>query len=525
MAKAVIVGTGAGGLAAAAYLARAGIEVVGLEQAEHLGGYSNPFFREGFQFDPGIHYVGECRPGGLVHEFLAGIGIDATALFAELDPEGFDVYRFPDFEIRMCRGLDRYRERLTAAFPAEARGLRRFFDLVEDYRVVTGALMALQRGHLGLAHLGALPRAPSVLRWMTRSYGQLLTSLIRDARLRAVLGAASGDFGLPPSRLWAWSGLNLFTHYGDGAFFPRGGSAAFRDALVAAAERHGARFRARAAVERILTRNGRAVGVALAGGEVIEADAVVSDADPVLTFGQLLDPAALPASLRQRVRATEPSVGSFAVYLGMRRDLRQHGLGRFNVWQYPVWDLDALFAPVLAGSTPADVGFFLSPNSLKDDTAAMAPAGASTLEVITLAPYARFERWRDRPAGARGPEYEAEKRRVADRVLAAVEATWPGVVGDVVVQETSTPLTNEWYTRAVRGGAYGPALTPRQAGWRRFAATTPVRHLFLAGAGVLGDGIAACLASGRLAAELATRAVGALVRPAGVRWRAAPARP
>jgi phytoene dehydrogenase-like protein len=514
--RAIVIGTGAGGMAAAAYLAKAGLEVTALEQGEHLGGYSNPFYRQGFQFDPGIHYVGECRPGGSIHGVLAGIDVDATALFAELDPDGFDVYRFPDLEIRMCRGLDRYRERLEAAFPRQARRLARFFELIHSFQVVARAMQTIQVTGPGLSLLRALPHLPRALRWMTRSYGELLGSLFDDARLRAVLAAPGGDVGLPPGRTAALVGLLLIAHYADGAFFPRGGSGAFRDALVGAAERHGASFRTGARVERIRAREGRAVGVTLVGGEELDAEVVVSDVDPVITYGRLLEPAVVPPSLQEKVRKTEPSLGSFGVYLGMRRDLAQHGLGRLNVWDYPSWDLDALYAPVFAGRLPSEPFFFLSPNSLKADPGALAPPGASTLEIITMAPYELFERWRDRPVRARGPEYEAEKRRVRDWLLEGVERRWPGLVGDVVVEEVSTPLTNESYTLAVRGGAYGPPLTPEQWGWRRFGPTTPLLNLFLAGAGVFGDGIAQCLASGRLAAQRALRAVA----PRARRWRA-----
>lgn len=524
MARAVVIGTGAGGMAAAAYLAQAGIEVVALEQGEHFGGYCNPFSREGFQFDPGIHYVGECRAGGSIHATLGGIGLDADALFVELDPDGFDIYRFPDFEMRVCRGLDAYRERLITAFPDQARGLERFFRLVESSRVVMRALFSMQLGQLSVEQLRALPHLPAVLRWATRSYGALLRSLFKDARLRAVLAAASGDYGLPPGRLAAPAGLLLIAHYADGAYFPRGGSRGFRDALVGAAERQGARFRARARVERILTRDGRVTGVRLQGGEELEADVVVSDVDPVVTFGQLLAPEAVPPALRQKVAKTEPSLGSLIVYLGMRRDLRAHGLGRFDVWQYPTWDIDALYEPLFTGAPLApEPAVFLSPSSLKDDTGTQAPAGASTLMVMTMMSYARFERWRDRPVGARGPEYEAEKQRLADWLLGAVERRWPGLVGDVAVREVSTPLTNESDTLAVRGAAYGPALTPEQSFWRRFGPRTPMRNLFLAGAGVFGDGIAPCLGSGRIAARLAARAVEAETRSAAQRWRHAPA--
>jgi all-trans-retinol 13,14-reductase len=101
--KAVVIGTGAGGLAAAGFLARFGFDVTAVEQAPHLGGSLAPFERQGFTFDVGIHYVGGCRPGLLMYEQLAALGLDSSALFSELEPDGFDIYRRTRARERRCR--------------------------------------------------------------------------------------------------------------------------------------------------------------------------------------------------------------------------------------------------------------------------------------------------------------------------------------------------------------------------------------------------------------------------------------
>jgi all-trans-retinol 13,14-reductase len=123
--KAVVVGTGAGGLSAAAYLAKEGFEVIALDQADRIGGFLAPFSVNGYTFDPGVHYIGRGCRAHILDEVLGGLGIDVSRSFVEMDPDGFDVYRFPDFEVRMCRGLERYRDRLATVFPADKDGLHR----------------------------------------------------------------------------------------------------------------------------------------------------------------------------------------------------------------------------------------------------------------------------------------------------------------------------------------------------------------------------------------------------------------
>jgi all-trans-retinol 13,14-reductase len=212
----------------------------------------------------------------------------------------------------------------------------------------------------------------------------------------------------------------------------------------------------------------------------------------------------------------------FSVQLGMRRDLSQRGLGAFNQWSYADWNLDGAY-PV-GDTLPKSPVFFLAANSLKDGSKGMAPPGCTSLEIITMVPFKRFERWKDLPMGRRGAEYEGEKKRLVDWVLAHVEARFPKLLGDVEVQEAWSPLTCASYANAVEGGAYGPANVPEQTGRHRFSPLTPLSNVFLAGAGASSCGVGACLQSGLLAADLArdsTARVPRGRRPVLERWREA----
>ena len=116
-------------------------------------------------------------------------------------------------------------------------------------------------------------------------------------------------------------------------------------------------------------------GVRLKGGERIEADAVVAAVDPRHVFGRLIPEDAVPKKLLQRVRGLESSISAMALNLGVNRDLREVGLGAFNIWDYPSIDIDALYDPIFHGRLPDKPGIVISPNSLKDPTGQMAPRG------------------------------------------------------------------------------------------------------------------------------------------------------
>ena len=253
-------------------------------------------------------------------------------------------------------------------------------------------------------------------------------------------------------------------------------------------------------------------GVHLSDGEFIEAEIVISAIDPKLTYAKLIDAAHLPSKLRRKAERTRPSVASICVFLGLERDLTQHGLGAFNVWDYPSWDVESAFGAALRGKLPEDHAFFLSPNSLKDDSGKMAPAGCTTLEIVTLAAYEPFAKWAEQPLLKRGEEYERFKREVGDGLLASVERRWPGLIGDVAVQEIATPVTNQHFVGSPDGAIYGPMASRDQWGLNAFRTKGPVKGLFHAGAGTLGPGVVPSLTSGVVAGKAAIAASRARAR-------------
>lgn len=497
----IVVGTGAGGLATAAFLARRGVGVLALEQAASLGGYLSPFRRGPYTFDVGVHYVGGCGPGGILHRTLGALGLDASSLFSPMDPDGFDLLRVGDLSLRMCVGDAAWHHRLATSFPAEARGLDRLFDVLGSIREAMDGLMRLQVGgrpRSWVRFLAAVPRF--VQAWRT-PWLVLLERLIRDPILRAVLCANVLGTGVAPSRLPSLVALHYLGHFLEGAFVPRGTAGSLRDALVEAGRAAGAGYRTRADVVRILVEGGAAVGVELASGERIPARAVVAAGDVRETFGRLVPPEVLPARYRHRVDGLVPSSSAFVVYLGLRRDVGDHGLPACNVWDHAEADPRTWFRGLEEGRLVEPPDFMLSSPSRVDPAGGRAPSGCSTLEVVSGAPWPLFAAWEGTTRGARGAAYEALKAAMTDRILRRVEERWPGLVGDVEVCEASTPLTNVSWVRACQGALCGPALAPGQVGPQRPGTVTPLPGLFLAGATVVGGGVFGCLHSGHLAAR------------------------
>ncbi len=516
----VVVGAGIGGLTAAMTAARSGLSVLVLEAGKQLGGYLNPFRRGKYRFDPGLHYIGECGPGQAMTRILEALGLADAVRFRELSPDGFDRLVFPGYEVAMPRGADLYRDRLARDFPHERRGLDRFFAVLAEFHE---AIAKLGKVRSVPTALRLAPHVPFLLRHLRATFSDVIDPLIRDPLLRAVLAAQGGDYGLPPGRASALIGLGVLDHYLGGAYFPVGGSRALRDAFARGIERHGGVLRRNSPVEKIVVKGGRVRGVRTREGEDIEARVVISNADAVRTYRDLVGLEHLPFLTRRKTSKVRHSVASICLFIGTDADVPGAGMTDANVWSYPSVDLDRVYEPFLEGKMPKEDLYFLSSPSLKDPGAHDgAPPGHHTLELVTLAPWEPFARWDGMKSMRRGEEYEALKAELADRYLGCVERHVPSIRDRVKVLEVSTPVTNVTYAAAPRGAIYGPEATPDLMGPFRFATKGAVDGLLLCGSSTLGAGIVPAAMSGFQAGKAAASSLGR-TRPARAAVVVAPA--
>lgn len=492
----IVIGSGAGGLTAAAALARNGQRVLVLEQHYLPGGWTQSFTLGGYRWSPGVHYLGECHPGGSLRRLYEGLEVTRDLEMCEMSPEGFDHLFVAGERFDVPKGYDRLARRLIARFPHEERGLRRYFAVCQKLAADLGRADEL----LSFPRVLALPFiAPSLVRWALSTQQSLLDRTISDPLLRGFLAAQNGDHGLAPSRVSMPVHACVVAHYAGGAYYPRGGAKSIPRALIRALRRHGGAVRLRARVSRILTRCGRVTGVELADGEKIQARHVISNADPYITYNRLLPRELCPAEHR-RSRKMEYSVSSLSVFAVVDMDLRARGYDSGNYWWYPTTDVGGAYERAERGLPGAEVDHvFMAITSLKDP--GHTRAGHHTIEMFTFLPYGPFAAWEGTPQGERGPEYEAMKEALADRVIAAAENILPGIGRSIVYRAVGTPLTNVHYCESPLGNAYGTAKTPFQVGPFSYRMSGEIEGLHLCGASTLSHGVAGASISGLMAAQ------------------------
>lgn len=510
-----VVGSGLGGLVAAAYLARRGLRVAVFESHYVAGGCATQFERGPrhgrYRFDVGLHYVGDCEPGGTMPRILDDLGVRVD--FAPMDQDGFDELVFPDFRFRIPADLERYRARLVESFPEERRGIDRYVDLVGSILRLARAMDTHPRRVPPLAELPRLARdALRFAPYREATIGEVLDDVTRDPRLRAVLCGQHGDYGLAPSRVSAALHLGLAAHYFRGAYYPKGGGQVIADRVVDALVAHGGSVHLRSPVQRILVESGRAAGVVVRRprGELheVRARVVVSNADLKRTYLELVGPEHLPLGVIERTRRFRMAAPLFMTFLGVRGNLGDLGMRVANYWQMDGYDVEEVYRE---HPDPAQAirGCYVTSGSLKDPENALhhAPRGESTVEVMALVPgplsawgveEGGIESWRYRRAAA----YAERKDAIEANLVARLERLFPGVASRITYRESATPVTHLRFTGATGGTGYGIAATPDQFMGHRPGYRGPIAGLYLAGASTrAGHGIVGAMLSGRASAS------------------------
>jgi phytoene dehydrogenase-like protein len=505
---AIVIGSGLGGLTCAAYLCALGKKTLVLEAHYVAGGNSQAFRRnlrgDEYEFDVGVHYIGECGPDGLITRMLNGLGLAERVVFRPLDPDGYSTLYFPALTLRVPASWDRYRARLLDTFPGEKEALG---QVVDTLRAVAHDGGRFQRGEVELADLAS--EAPLFLQWGLRPVTELFAEHGLSQQASAVLLGEQGDYAVRPSKTPTALAAGLTDHYMRGAFYPEGGGQAMAARLVESIRAYGGEVRTRAPVAKVRIENGRVAGVTLrkTGGE-IDAPIVVSNADLKRTVRELVGEEHFAPETVERVEAFRMSLPLFAVYAGLDVDLGALGRPNTNHWLWGSYDIEGIYERVENGELPDENLAYITVTSLRDPHSRhIAPAGHTNLQVMTLVPH-DYGIWNVETGPAEGgryhrdPEYRRRKEALMDSLLETAATLIPELRGHVHWREAATPVTQERFTHSTGGTSYGIEYATDQMGPARIGYATEVPGLFLCGASTpAGHGISNVMFSGLRAAE------------------------
>ena len=483
MKKAIIIGSGFGGLGSACLLAKAGYEVVVLEKNEQPGGRASVYSENGYTFDMGPSWY--LMPDIFEHFFrLMGERVEDYLDLQKLQPSYRIFFKEKQQVVDIHSDLEKDIPVLEKLEPGCTPHLR-------EYLKRSGYQYEIAKKHFLFKNYDSIL---DFLNWKTMIEGSRLSVFTKMDRyvkrffksdaLQKIMQYTLVFLGSSPYNTPALYNIMSHIDFSMGVFYPQGGIYQVVKALVSMANKHGATIETGKEVKRILVSGGKASGVELSDGSIREADLVISNADIAFTDMVLTpDGSRLHDEAYWKSRTLAPS--AFIMYLGV--DGRIPQLTHHNLLFSKNWEKN--FAEIFDHPQwPSDPSLYVCAPSVTDPS--VAPAGKENLFVLVPI--------------ASGLDYsEEDLERYGDTILATMETEMqiPDLRKRIEYKKFFSVKDFAVRYNSLGGTALGLAHTMKQTAIFRPNNTNPkVENLFYVGAGTNpGIGMPICLVSAELA--------------------------
>jgi len=490
--KAVVVGSGFGGMALALRLQASGVQTTIVEKRDKPGGRAYVYEDEGFTFDAGPTVL--TAPNA-IEEIFQQAGRELSDYVELLPVKPFYRLCWEDgYSFDYSNDLEDTNAQIAKKSPEDVEGYARFLKYAEE---------VFQQGYVNLAHepfldfWSMMRVAPQLMRLESyRSVYSMVSKFIKDPQLRQVYSFHSLLVGGNPFKT---SSIYTLIHVLErkwGVYFPRGGTGALVQAMMKLFTELGGELRLGAPVERILTQNGRVTGVAAADGWTTGADVVASNADVLHTYRRLLEREPRADSTTRSLLRRRYSMSLFVIYFGTRSrhpDLAHHTVlfgPRYRGLLTDIFD---------RGVLSDDFSLYLHAPTVTDPS--LAPPGGEAFYVLSPVPH----------LGKADINWEEEGPRYRDRIFEYLEERYiPNLSRDLVTSRLFTPADFAGTLNAHLGSAFSlePVLT--QSAWFRVHnRDSRIRGLYFVGAGTHpGAGVPGVVASARATGDLVLKDLG-----------------
>lgn len=474
--KVIIIGSGLGGLATAAMLAKNGYQVTVLEQGTQIGGCLQCFMRKGVKFETGMHFIGSAAEGQTLNRLMKYLEIDQEVRLSPLDCDGYDVVSLGGKQYRFANGREAFIKQMTTYFPHQHENLVRYYDLIDQ--------IARASSMHSLSHVQGETSINSA-DYQLRSINEVIDEVITDPLLARVLVGNLPLYAAEKNKTPFSTHAFIFDFYNQSAFRIKGGSDIVAKALAQTIERYGGKVLTKQKVTRIICDETHAVAVEVNGNatesmkETIACDYVVSDAHPMRTL-ELLDTKLIRPAFRQRINQIPQTVGVFSVYLLFKKNAMPYMNHNYFGYQYDTpWNCECYT------EQEWPKGFLYMHFCPNDSMQSYASSGV----ILSYMQMEEVELWKGTQIGHRGKDYEELKKRKAEKLLDVLALHFPGILESIEDYYTSTPLTYLDYTGTERGSMYGNAKDIAMGPACRVPHRTRVPNLFLTGQNINSHGM------------------------------------
>ena len=451
----IVIGSGMGGLTAAALLAKEGRKVLVLEQKNQIGGYCRTFRSGPYSYDRALHLIMGCARSsplemGVIDNLLLHLGVRDKCEFIRVDPL-FTVH-FPDYRLQVPGHQEPYLQTLMQQFPSEVKGLMQLADLcTRIYKEIMGfpVLPGIMDWIL------TIKRQPKLFRHANSTLSKVLDAHLSDPRLKAICASLWPYLGAPPSRVsfLIWAAM-MAIYLEGGAFYCRGGFQNLADAVASSLLDNGGELSLNSRVKSVQVMKRKVHGVELEDGRCVGSPIVISNIDAKQTLAEFVPKSERPQRyLRKMDRmTTTPYIAK--MYLGTDLDISSMGITHENAG-YTSWNLEE---SSLNRMSDRISGVFVTIPTLTDRS--LAPPGK---HVVILSGIVGSEA---------NPDTDCNPNNsIFKMLLEGGEAILPGLHDHIA----------DLGDCAILGPVYGWEATPKQSGAFRLGHVTPISGLFLCG--------------------------------------------
>ena len=498
----IVIGSGIGGLTTAAFLSKEGQRVLVLERHYTAGGFTHVFKRNGYEWDVGIHYIGEVqRPNSAIRKIFDYVS-NGKLQWADMG-RVYDRIIIGEKEYELVKGVESFKQKMIGYFPEEKKAINEYIDLVFSVVKTMGSYYSSKALPLLLSHLLGGKMRKKYLDYASKTTDEVLRSITQNETLIKVLTGQYGDYGLPPKQSSFAMHATVVRHYFNGGSFPVGGSSQIVQTIDPVIEMASGTILINAEVEEIVIQKNKAIGVQMKDGKKFYAKKVVSSTGVFNTYKKLIPPIILKKyQMDKQLQKVNPSVAHACLYLGLKGSPETLQLPKNNLWIYPEkGGHDSIVANYLKDPGAPFPVVYISFPAAKDPTWSDRYPDRSTIDIITLLPYDMVKEWEGTQWMKRGKEYEQFKAKISIRLLEVLYKQLPHLEGKVDHQELSTPLTTKNFVNYNKGEIYGIDHSPERFQQRFLKPKTPIKNFFLTGQDIVTAGVGGAMFSGVLTAS------------------------
>ena len=489
----IIIGSGISSLTVGAILAKTWKKVLVIEQHYVAGGCTHTFKLKGYEFDTGLHYVGNVNKLSNILDKISYYKINWDKLGTEDNGYTYDEICFRNnSSYKFKSGINNFIDEMSKFFPHERFNMLDYLYSLRSISNQTVYFITKILKNRTIAYILNKTINNNLFKHTKISAENHIKGYIKNHKLQKILLGQYGDYGRLPSEENVFIHAGVFDHYISGAYYPNGGSCTLATGLTATIENNLGKVLVGKKVDEIIIENNKAIGIRMVNGDELYANKIISGIGIKNTYENLLKSNQI---LYRNINISDlkPSKSVLSLFIGLNQKASNLDLINHNLWYIPE---ETYVSTDHSDIFSREMTMFITFPCLKDKSfySQATNYNKSTCIILCLMDYKHFEKWNN----CKNYEYKLFKEHLIEKILEeGLYRQFPKTRGYVDFIKLGTPLTYNNFINSQNGEIYGMETDDI-----RFQANdwllprSDISNLYLTGQDICTPGIAGAIMSG-----------------------------